>query len=350
LKDLVYSAIKSVVKAGLHCYYKKIEIRGLENVPKDKPVLFLPNHQSALMDVLLIVTDCSRKPYFLTRSDIFGKPFLDKIFNFFRMIPIYRIRDGRDALSKNEAIFDKCADILNSGSALAMFPEANHHLNRSVRPLSKGFTRILFRAMEKYPNLDVQLVPVGLNYKDATSFQDEVSLFYGKPISLNDVYQETDLHSTVIRLKETITKNLQMLTTHIPPEANYKKVEAKLYERNINFLNPTETNNEIQKVLKEPLADDEALRTRRQKTSVLSPLFILLNLPLVLFWRILVKPKVWEPEFMATMRFSMAFIGFSIYYLLIFIILLLLVNLNAALLSVLGIFVFNWLVVKYGNL
>ncbi|WP_281542685.1 lysophospholipid acyltransferase family protein [Maribacter aestuarii] len=350
MKNIVYSAIKAVVKAVLHCYYKKIEIIGLENVPKDKPVLFLPNHQSALMDVLLIVTDCSRKPYFLTRSDIFGNPFLDNIFNFFRMIPIYRIRDGRDALSKNEAIFDKCADVFKGGSAIVMFPEANHHLNRSVRPLSKGFTRILFRTMEKYPDLDIQLVPVGLNYKDAISFPDEVSLYYGKPISLKDVYQEKDLHVTGIRLKETITKNLQMLTTHIPPNVNYEKVEAKLYEKNINFLNPTETNNEIQKVLKEPLADDEVLKNRREKTSVLSPLFTLLNLPLVLFWRIIVKPKVWEPEFMATMLFSTAFIGFGIYYLLIFTILLLLVNWNAALFSVLGIFLFNWLFVKYGNL
>ena len=217
MKNVLYSAIKSVVKAGLHCYYKKIEIVGMENVPKDKPVLFLPNHQSALMDVLLIVTDCNRKPYFLTRSDIFGKPFLDAIFNFFRMIPIYRIRDGRHALPKNEAIFDKCADILKRKSALAMFPEANHNLKRSVRPLSKGFTRILFRALEKYPDLDIQLVPVGLNYKDAVRFPDEVSLYYGTPIALQSIYQETDLPSTVIRLKESITQNLQRLTTHIPP-------------------------------------------------------------------------------------------------------------------------------------
>ncbi len=322
----------------------------MENVPKDKPVLFLPNHQSALMDVLLIVTDCNRKPYFLTRSDIFGKPFLDAIFNFFRMIPIYRIRDGRHALPKNEAIFDKCADILKRKSALAMFPEANHNLKRSVRPLSKGFTRILFRALEKYPDLDIQLVPVGLNYKDAVRFPDEVSLYYGTPIALQSIYQETDLPSTVIRLKESITQNLQRLTTHIPPKANYEKVEAKLYERNNNFLDPKETNNVIQELLGKPMGDIVTPQKRSKKISLFTPLFIVLNLPLVLFWRFVMKPKVWEPEFMATMLFATAFIGFAIYYLLLFIILLLSINFAVAVLTVLGIFTFNWLVVKYGNL
>ena len=266
------------------------------------------------------------------------------------MIPIYRIRDGRDALSKNEAIFDKCADILKSKSALAMFPEANHNIKRSVRPLSKGFTRILFRAMEKYPDLDIQLIPVGLNYKDAVRFPDEVSLYYGTPIALKSIYQETDLSLTVIRLKESITQNLQRLTTHIPPKANYEKVEAKLFERNNNFLNPKTTNSSIQELLDKPMGDKVASQQQSKKISVFTPLFVLLNLPLVLFWWFVVKPKVWEPEFIATIRFATAFIGFAIYYLLLFTILLLSINFLVAFLTVLGIFSFNWLVVKYGNL
>ncbi|HZJ21288.1 MAG TPA: 1-acyl-sn-glycerol-3-phosphate acyltransferase, partial [Pricia sp.] len=74
MKNLGYRLLKLWIKAGLYLYYGKIKISGLENVPRNEPVLFLPNHQGALMDVLLIVTDCHRKPFFLTRSDVFKRP------------------------------------------------------------------------------------------------------------------------------------------------------------------------------------------------------------------------------------------------------------------------------------
>lgn len=334
------------MKAGLHCYYRKIEIVGLENVPRDKPVLFLPNHQNALIDVLLLVTDCNRKPYFLTRSDIFGIPFLNAIFDFFRMIPIYRIRDGREALSKNDAIFEKCSDILGRGEALSVFPEANHNLKRTVRPLSKGFTRILERTMKKYPDLDIQLVPVGLNYKDAKGFPDEVSLHYGKPISYKSIYKKNDNSVSTFTILKLVTESLQKLTTHIPPEADYAQTEARIYEKNSNFLNPTETNREIKAILEKSTNVKVDSFNRKDSMSILKLLFMILNFPVLLLWRFIVKPKVPEPEFMGTMRFATAFVGFVIYYIVLFAFLSLLLNIAVALTVVLSIFLFNWIVVK----
>lgn len=346
VKNLIYRAIKVIVKGGLRCYYKKIKIVGLENVPLDKPVLFLPNHQNALMDVLLMVTDCNRKPYFLTRSDVFGKPFLNAVFNFFRMIPVYRLRDGRDTLPKNDAVFDKCADILGRGEAMAIFPEANHNLKRRVRPLSKGFTRILFRTMKKYPDLDVQLVPVGFNYKDAVSFPDTVSIYYGKSIALKSIYKETDLPSTVDLLKNLVTVSLQQLTTHIPTDENYEEIEAKLISEKVDFLNPVATNNNIEAILEKPFSKNGRAKTVEKKKSILYWLFTLLNFPVVFVWRFMIKPKVGEPEFIGTMRFATAFIGLALYFLVLFVVLLLFINITAALITVLTTFAFNWIVVK----
>ena len=346
MKDFIYNGIKILVKSGLHCYYRKIEIVGLENVPRNKPVLFLPNHQNALIDVLLLVTDCNRKPYFLTRSDVFGKPFLNAIFDFFRMIPIYRIRDGREALSKNDAIFEKCSDILGRGEALSIFPEANHNLKRTVRPLSKGFTRILDRTMKKYPGLDIQLVPVGLNYKDAKRFPDEVSLHYGKPISYKSIYEENDSSTRTPNILKLVTESLQKLTTHIPPEADYKQTEAMLYEKNSNFLNPTETNRAIKAILEKSMNVKVDSFKRKGSISILKLLFMVVNFPVLLLWRFIVKPKVPEPEFMGTMRFATAFVGFAIYYVLLFAFLSLWLNIEVALTAVLGFFLFNWITVK----
>ena len=347
MKNIIYDLVKLYIKTGLRTYYKKIEIVGLENVPKNKPVLFLPNHQSALMDVLLIAVDCNRKPYFLTRSDVFGKPLLNYIFNYFQMIPVYRMRDGRNTLSKNDLIFNNCADILNAGESIVMFPEANHNLKRRVRPLSKGFTRILFRAMERNPDLDIQIVPVGLNYKDATSFPDSVAICYGEAVPLKSMYKKTDLLKTEKEVKKRVADSLKQLTTHISSEKNYDAIITYLNNQKVNFLRPKEVNGLIGTIKVDKLPKMDKVATSKEKRSLLYPLFVLLNLPVWAFWRYFMKPRVWELEFTGTLRFATALLGFTVYCAVLLIGFSLWVSFKIAILVIAAIFLFDWIYIKY---
>ncbi|WP_423998392.1 lysophospholipid acyltransferase family protein [Maribacter sp. IgM3_T14_3] len=318
MSTILYSLVKSVVKTGLYGYHKKIVISGLEHIPKDKPVMFLPNHQSALIDVLLIATDCNRKPYFLTRSDVFKGKLLKRIFSYFQMLPIYRMRDGRDTLSNNDAIFNSCAEILNRGEALLLFPEANHNLQRRVRPLSKGFTRILFRTFEMYPALDVQLIPVGFNYKHAAHFPDEVTICYGKPISARSLFDGNDLNTSSINIKNQISSSLENLTTHILIDEDYDAILNRLKAEKVDFLNPTSVNEKI-KVLTQPGIDSSNMPvSEKRKFNLFSWLFAFLNYPVIIIWRLWVKPKVLEDEFLGTFRFAFAMISYLIYMIFVF--------------------------------
>ena len=73
-------------------------------------------------------------------------------------MPIYRIRDGVQQLGKNQEIFEQCFSILNKQKALMIFPEGSHNRKRTIRPLSKGFTRILYGTLEKYLELNLLLL------------------------------------------------------------------------------------------------------------------------------------------------------------------------------------------------
>jgi len=323
-----------------------IRVKGLQNVPLDKPVLFLPNHQNALLDPLLIAVDCNRKPYFLTRSDVFKSSTFNKFFELIRMIPIYRIRDGRDSLKHNDAVFDKCAELLSENESLLMFPEANHNLKRRVRPLSKGFTRILFRALELEPELDIQLVPVGFNYLYGEDFPDRVAIHFGEAIALQDLISEKDQRTTIENIKAQVSKALQKLTTHIPKE-NYQKTIETLDALGVDYLNPIQTNN----LLKDSEGKQEIKKSRSGKSlfgKLLLPLFVLLNLPVVLLWKLWMKPKVWEPEFTATLRFSVALVAFPIYYLLVFVGLYFWTGPLVAIGLIITLFIFNCGYVKLG--
>ena len=137
-------SVRGYLKLGLFFYFKKIQIFNADNVPKDKAVLILSNHQNALLDALLIATKCGRFVFYLTRASVFKKSFVDKLLRSLQMLPVYRIRDGWSNITKNNSIFTNCADLLSKNEGVVIFPEGSHNLKRKVRPFSKGFTRIVF--------------------------------------------------------------------------------------------------------------------------------------------------------------------------------------------------------------
>ncbi|MUH36709.1 glycerol acyltransferase [Zobellia amurskyensis] len=345
MKNIGYRLLKTWIKIGLHLYYGKIQVSGLENVPKNKPVLFLPNHQSALLDVLLIAVNCNRKPFFLTRSDVFTKPTLKKFFAYLRMIPIYRIRDGREALKNNQAVFDQCAEIFGNDHAIVMFPEANHNIKRRVRPLSKGFTRILFNAVERLPDTDIHIVPVGLNYKSNSGFPDRVAIYYDESILVNTMYDANDVQDSVNRVKGMVSDRLKQLTAHIEDEKQYDSISGQLNTLDVDFLNPFETNRIIGTL---DASKSVAPVTRKNGIFgvVANILFTILNFPILLIWRKWARPKVWEPEFMGTLRFGFALLAYPLYYLLVFTLVALISNGLVGLMTILFIFFYNWLYVR----
>ncbi len=318
----------------------------MENVPRNEPVLFLPNHQGALMDVLLIVTDSHRKPFFLTRSDVFKRPTLKKFFTYLRMLPIYRIRDGRESLKKNQAVFDECARLLQKKHALVMFPEASHNIKRRVRPLSKGFTRILSNTLDKTPELKIHIIPVGMNYRSNTGFPDKVALYYGTPILANVLYDSKAVQDSSNGIRDAVSDSLKTLTTHIADEESYEATLQKLDALGVDYLKPKETNAAIKNLdASDHSKTNHAIQTVLQ--TFFEGVFNVLNFPVLILWRTWIKPKVWEPEFMGTMRFGFALLVYPIYYLILFVVIAAIWNASAGCAAIVVIFLFNWAYVRW---
>jgi 1-acyl-sn-glycerol-3-phosphate acyltransferase len=75
------------VKIGLFFTLKKIEVHGTKNIPKKGAVLFVANHQNALLDAILIPTTNSRNIHFLTRASAFKNKLADKVLRSLNMVP-----------------------------------------------------------------------------------------------------------------------------------------------------------------------------------------------------------------------------------------------------------------------
>ena len=101
MKLLWFSFVQFYLTVGFKFYYKKIDVIFKEKIPKDKAIIFLSNHQNALLDPLLVSTSSTRKNYFLTRAAVFKNSTVAKLLNSLQMLPVYRMIDGVNTIQKN---------------------------------------------------------------------------------------------------------------------------------------------------------------------------------------------------------------------------------------------------------
>lgn len=205
------------VKLAIKLFYRRIELNGTENYPQSGPVFLAPNHQNAFMDALIPAVFVREPIHFLARSDVFRNKWMAAFLGSINMMPVYRQRDGLSNLAKNEAIFKKCREILKAGGTLLIFPEATHLGERRVRPLSKGFTRVLFGTLEETPDTDIKIVPLGINYSHYHKTGARLIVNFGKPISVlpyRGQYEENP-HRTMTALRDDVRTALSEEVIHL---------------------------------------------------------------------------------------------------------------------------------------
>ena len=205
-------------------FYRKVILHQTHHIPRQGHVIFTPIHQNALMDAMAVVCNLKSQPVFLARSDIFRKKAVAGILYFLKILPVYRIRDGFDALKKNDAIFVKTIDVIKNKRGLVVLPEGNHDGHRRLRPLKKGFARIAFQTEEaNHYELDLKIVPVGLDYSDYQTSRSTLLINFGEPLPVSsyyDLYREAPVKA-INEIKDDLSQRLKTLMVHIENEEFY---------------------------------------------------------------------------------------------------------------------------------
>ncbi|MGB0881813.1 MAG: lysophospholipid acyltransferase family protein [Vicingaceae bacterium] len=184
---MIYSFLKILMRLSLKVYFRKLHVKGLENIPKDGPFLIVANHPSSFLDPIAIATMVRPKINFLAKATIFNNKIAAKILQKINLVPIYRAQDNPEKVKENKAVFQACFDKLSSKAVIMIFPEGTSENERKLRPIKTGAARIaLGTSKENDYNLNVRILPVGLNYTESSRFRSELSIEYGKPIETND--------------------------------------------------------------------------------------------------------------------------------------------------------------------
>ena len=225
--SLLYYIVWLYVYLSHKLFYKRIIVKGLENVPMNSPVILAPNHQNAFMDALLIACTVSGQTVFMARADVFQNKWLAKIFRFLKIMPVYRMRDGFENLDKNNALFEEAIDVLENKKKLCLMPEGTHGDKHILKPLVKGIFRIALSAAEKFPELSHVIVPIGIEYSNYSAFRSQVVIQFGKPIQVNSysgIYKSNP-PKAINLLRDQLSLEMKKLMIHIDCIDLYETVD-----------------------------------------------------------------------------------------------------------------------------
>jgi 1-acyl-sn-glycerol-3-phosphate acyltransferase len=228
INSFLYALLKPWVKLGATCFFSRIEIRNLQRMPLNRPVILVANHQNAMLDPVLICLFAPSQLHWLTRADIFRKPAVDKLLRNLNMLPVYRERDRvADIADRNKATFEQCYLRLQHHAVICIFPEGTHRGKKQLVPLKKGLARMIAGAPANVLK-DLVIQPVGLDYENYYEYRKKLVINFGNPLSAADLIGQSGSHhnQTLSSITQNTAQSLIDLMIHISNDDVYHEIMA----------------------------------------------------------------------------------------------------------------------------
>jgi 1-acyl-sn-glycerol-3-phosphate acyltransferase len=219
-KDRGYTFLREIVNWCTKNSYRKVEVRGAENLPKDGPVILAPNHCNTLMDAIVMLRADRNITVFGARADMFNNKLVAKLMYYFRILPMVRQRDGLRNVLKNVETQEVIVATLENDVKFCIFPEGRHRAEKSLLPLGKGIFRAALAANAKFGDKKpVYIVPVGIEYGDFFRYRSTSLVTYGKPINITEFVKNFDSENEAQMmepLRKELAARMSELITFIP--------------------------------------------------------------------------------------------------------------------------------------
>ena len=193
MKKVFKSIVKFIVRGALYIWFKIVysaKIEGLENIPKDEPLIFCGNHRSYL-DPPLMVATAKRDMNFLAKDELAKNPFLNFLGWAFDAIHVKR--DEKDITAIKESL-----KTLKSGKCIALFPEGTRNGLEKGEKLKDGVAFFAVRSGAK-------VVPCGI--KGGTKENHKITIKYGKPLDYSK-YKGTKDKEILDNITKEIMENI----------------------------------------------------------------------------------------------------------------------------------------------
>jgi 1-acyl-sn-glycerol-3-phosphate acyltransferase len=187
---MVYALLRAVAGIALRWFYRDIDVRGVERVPRNGPVLLTVNHPNALVDALIVGWVVPRRILITAKGTLFKNPLAGALLAWLGVLPLRRVSDERDASrrsdpARNEETFRAVHRALRRRHAVLIFPEGKSHDEPALAPLKTGAARMALQARHAGDVPGLTVVPIGLTFERKEAPRTRVLVQVGEPISMD---------------------------------------------------------------------------------------------------------------------------------------------------------------------
>lgn len=222
---MIYVFLRQWVRMSLPFFAKRIRIINKEALEFEGPLLLACNHPNSFLDAMLMGCFMRQPVYYMTRGDVFKKAWVRRFLTSIKMIPVFRLRDGKDKLALNDETFEKSVSILRNKEILLIFVEGLcEHQNELLLPLKKGAPRILQSCWHE--GITAQVLPVWLEYSSFDRYGKTIDIRIGKRFG-SEVVTDINHSSCINEINAVTTEQLLQLSTSVP----FKPVQPNGIER-----------------------------------------------------------------------------------------------------------------------
>ena len=224
---MFYRGFRAVVALLLRLFYRFEAVsdphRGLS---RDGPVIFVGNHPNGLVDPGIVFTTTARHVTFLAKAPLFKMPFLGWMLKWMDALPVFRKQDNLGETTKNESTLTASIEALVAGRAITLFPEGKSHSEPQLAELKTGCARIALEAVRR--GAKVQIVPIGLNYRQKDRFRSRVKVEVGPAVDPSQFVPTDgeDPHDAARRLTDGIADALRAVTLNLEQWGDLPLIET----------------------------------------------------------------------------------------------------------------------------
>jgi 1-acyl-sn-glycerol-3-phosphate acyltransferase len=225
----VINILKLFIRAALWLFCAEINTKNKYLLNTKGPLLIIANHPNSFLDAIIIGTRYNRTIHFLARGDVFTKKLHRFLLSILNMIPVYRLREGKEFLHLNEYAFVESARLLKNNEAVLIFIEGTCLNTNALQPFKKGTARILQACHTE--NLFPQIHLAGIAYNNFKGLGKRVNLCI-------EPFTQT---TAILSPKDRVNFNnavFEKLSALILPTAHTPTIKKNaLYYLNLPFYN-----------------------------------------------------------------------------------------------------------------
>ena len=217
---MIYRVMRTLWRAALFAFFRRIEVQGRANVPRRGPVLIVANHTNAFVDPLLVLTRLERTVTLTAKSTLRKNPLLGPLVRALHVIEFHRSQDvaeGADP-AKNDAALAACTARLGEGGCIVIFPEGVSHSDPQLRPFRPGAARIALDYVDAHPaGPPLALVPAGLHFEAKERFRSDAGVVFGEAMDLH-AWRRAHPRADARALTELIERRIRGVTANFDAE------------------------------------------------------------------------------------------------------------------------------------